>query len=140
MKIEEILETCIYVDDLEAAEHFYRNFLGLEMVSKLQDRHVFFQCGNQMFLIFNPEATDDETLDFPPHGAKGAGHVAFGVKESELDPWKELLIKKGVEIEHELTWPTGGRSIYFRDPAGNSLELVTAKTWEITEENNGAVE
>jgi hypothetical protein len=32
-------------------------------------------------------------------------------------------------IEKEFGWPRGGRSIYFRDPAGNSVELVTPGLW-----------
>ncbi len=37
----------------------------------------------------------------------------------------------GIEIESEVHWPNGGRSIYFRDPAGNSLECAEAKIWGI---------
>jgi hypothetical protein len=45
-----------------------------------------------------------------------------------------------VAIEHEATWPRGGRSFYFRDPAGNSLELATPRIWglpEVGEPANG---
>ena len=65
----------------------------------------------------------------PSHGATGAGHVAFSVGDGELDAWREKLRARGVELEQEKTWPRGGRSIYVRDPAGNSVELVEGDLW-----------
>ncbi|MDB5665256.1 VOC family protein, partial [Cypionkella sp.] len=50
-----IMETAIYARDLVAAEAFYRNVFGLEVVSKAPGRLVFFRCGQQMLLVFNPE-------------------------------------------------------------------------------------
>jgi hypothetical protein len=35
----------------------------------------------------------------------------------------------GVTVEKEVEWPRGGKSLYFRDPAGNSVELVTPGVW-----------
>jgi catechol 2,3-dioxygenase-like lactoylglutathione lyase family enzyme len=35
----------------------------------------------------------------------------------------------GVPIEQEHQWPGGARSLYFRDPSGNSLELITRGAW-----------
>ena len=48
-----ILETALYADDLDAAERFYGNLLGLERVTRAGDRHVFFRCGDGMLLVFN---------------------------------------------------------------------------------------
>jgi catechol 2,3-dioxygenase-like lactoylglutathione lyase family enzyme len=129
MRAESILETCLYVDDLEAAEAFYRDVLGLEKVTKSEGRHVFFRCGQGMFLIFNPERTQVKTGRAPTHGALGQGHAAFCMEESEVDAWRAHLTDNGVAIETEVNWPGGGKSLYFRDPAGNSLEVVTASTW-----------
>ena len=39
----------------------------------------------------------------------------------------------GVAIEHEQTWPRGGRSFYVRDPAGNSIEFATPRIWGLPE-------
>ena len=85
-------------------------------------------------LIFNPEATSDETMVIggkvvPKHGTQGAGHVAFSVDVSTLSAWREHLRQAGVAIETEIDWPQGGHSIYFRDPAGNSVELATPSIW-----------
>ncbi|HVC34563.1 MAG TPA: VOC family protein [Chloroflexota bacterium] len=129
MRVTQILETCLYVDDLEAAEAFYATVLGLELYAKLPGRHVFFRCGDGMFLLFDPRATSQPVDNFPTHGAHGAGHGAFAVAPEDLPAWREQLGRHGVPIEAEIAWPSGGQSLYFRDPAGNSLELATPTTW-----------
>ncbi len=129
MRADRVLETCLYMDDLEAAEAFYRDVLGLELVTKSEGRHVIFRCGKDMFLLFNPEQTRIKTGRAPTHGAHGPGHAAFAMDESEVDAWRSHLQSKGVEIETEVTWPRGGTSLYFRDPAGNSLEVATDSIW-----------
>jgi len=134
MKVEHILETCLYVDDLTKAERFYADVLGLTFVSRQEGRHAFFRCGERMLLLFNPLGSRDATDQFPAHGAFGPGHVAFGVRASDLSAWTEWLGRRNVAIEKVIDWPGGGRSLYFRDPAGNSLELATPKIWGIREE------
>jgi catechol 2,3-dioxygenase-like lactoylglutathione lyase family enzyme len=129
MKPKRILETCLYVDDLEKANSFYSNILGLEFYSRMDGRHVFFYCGGSMLLLFKPEKTLISEKGIPAHGAKGPGHVAFEISEREFDGWLKKLSDNGIEIENEVLWPEGGKSIYFRDPAGNSLEFSTSKTW-----------
>src|SRR6478672_6157469 len=121
MKLQHILETCLYVDDLPRAQQFYAEVLGLELESEQNGRHVFFRCGDQMLLLFNPLVSRQSNEHFPTHGCFGAGHVAFGVRESDLPTWTDHLAKHQVSIEKTIDWPGGGRSLYFRDPAGNSL-------------------
>jgi len=127
-----ILETSLYTDDLERAESFYTSVLGFELFAKEPGRHLFFTCGNQMLLIFDPNRTLHET-EVAPHGARGPGHVAFAVPLAELDEWASHLRLKGTKIEQDVSWPKGGRSLYFRDPAGNSLELASPLLWGIKE-------
>jgi catechol 2,3-dioxygenase-like lactoylglutathione lyase family enzyme len=131
MHIKQVLESCLYVDDLAAARVFYAQVLGLEVHSQAPGRHLFFRCGHGMFLLFNPDATSESTGNIPTHGAYGPGHIAFAVQKADLPAWREHLLQHNVAIEAEITWPTGGYSIYFRDPAGNSVELATPQTWEI---------
>jgi hypothetical protein len=64
----------------------------------------------------------------PSHGAKGPGHFALGISANAL-AWRKRLIETGVVIENEVSWPGGGKSLYFRDPAGNAVELVTPGLW-----------
>jgi len=128
-----ILETVLYVDDLEAAETFYRDMLGMEPFSKSQGRQVFYRCGDQVLLIFNPEVTRippaPDKLPVPPHGAVGEGHVCFRATAHEIETWKQKLESANIAIEADFEWPGGGRSIYFRDPANNCLEFAEPKLW-----------
>jgi len=130
LPVRRILETSLYTNDLAQAESFYQNVLGLELFAKETGRHLFFRCGDQMLLLFNPEKTALEN-EVAPHGSHGPGHVAFAVALAELDPWISRLKQHGVEIEKDVFWPGGGRSIYFRDPAGNCLELASPLLWRM---------
>jgi catechol 2,3-dioxygenase-like lactoylglutathione lyase family enzyme len=129
-----ILETCLYTHDLDAAEKFYGTILGLPVVGRESGRHLFFRCGPGLLLLFNPDRTLARGTDLPPHGAHGRGHVAFAIADEDLESWQEHLIRQGVEIEKVADWPAGGRSMYFRDPSGNSLELASPRIWSIAED------
>ncbi|HAY78802.1 MAG TPA: glyoxalase/bleomycin resistance/extradiol dioxygenase family protein [Planctomycetaceae bacterium] len=131
MEIHSVLETCLYVDDLAAAEHFYGVVLNLPVVSACESRHVFFRCGDQMLLIFDPTETSRPDGELPPHGTTGAGHIALSVTPAELPDWQTRLADFQVEIEHVEIWPNQQRSLYFRDPAGNSVELASPQIWGI---------
>lgn len=131
-----ILESALYVTDLETAEAFYADVIGLERIGKVEGRHVFFRCGQGVLLLFNAEATrhppaPDARLPVPPHGTTGHGHLCFSASAEELDRWKAHLSAHGVAIETEFEWPQGGRSIYLRDPSGNSLEFAEPKIWKL---------
>ncbi|ABC89184.1 probable lactoylglutathione lyase protein [Rhizobium etli CFN 42] len=136
--LEGMLETALYARDLDQAETFYEGVLGLEKITRAGNRHVFFRCGPGVLLIFNPEETikppPPDALQVPPHGTTGQGHACFQVSGRNIDAMAEQLKAAGVAIESEVHWPNGGRSIYFRDPAGNSLECAEAKIWGIEQD------
>ncbi len=138
MQAREILETSVYADDLEAAERFYTGVLGMEVITRVEGRHVFFRCGGRVFLVFNPERTREGGM-IPGHGATGPGHACFAMRADEIEEWCAHLQASGVEIETDYTWPGGGRSLYFRDPAGNSIELGTPAIWRIPEQDTFGV-
>lgn len=138
MKPARVLETVLYAEDLEAAEAFYRDALGLEPASKQAGRQVFYKLDDAMLLIFNPRATavppaPAATLPVPPHGAIGQGHVCFAASADEISAWRALLESKGVAIEADFCWPGGGRSLYVRDPAGNAVEFAEPRIWGFEE-------
>lgn len=131
-----VLETALYVDDLDLAERFYSTLLGLRKHSSHPGRHVFFHCGPGMLLLFDARATKTAAPGpvadgglIPAHGATGPGHMAFRISDGEIDAWKARLAAAGVVLESEINWPGRGYSLYFRDPAGNSLELATPQLW-----------
>ncbi len=129
-----VLEAALYADDLDAAEAFYGGHLGLTRLSRLANRHLFYRLGPTVLLIFNPVETARPTantaLPVPPHGARGPGHVCLAVPAEDLGPWRARLLAAGVVIEADFLWPNGARSIYVRDPAGNSVELAEPRLWD----------
>src|SRR5438128_3050135 len=132
MQLRRILETSLYADDLDQAVSFYKSVLGLNQFAKEAGRHLFYKLGDQMLLLFNPARTIEES-EVAPHGARGPGHIAFAVPMSEMDAWEKRLKGMKVEIEKDVRWPNGGRSLYFRDPAGNCLELASPLVWGMEE-------
>lgn len=110
-----ILEAALYAADLDAAERFYGDVLGLERIVRVAARHVFYRVGAGVLLIFNPAETckppGNPDLPVPPHGATGPGHVCLAVEGVALDAWRARLEAAGVEIEADFRWPNGARSI-----------------------------
>lgn len=128
MNPPELLETALYAEDLAAAERFYVDVLGLEVVSKFGDA-VAFSSGRSVLLVFDPRRTSSPDRNVPPHGAVGQGHIAFAVPDEEIAVWRRRLDEHDVEIEAEVAWKVG-RSLYFRDPAGNLVELAPPRLWK----------
>ena len=123
-----VLETGLYARDLNAAERFYHGVLGLEVLLRKEGRHVFFRCGTGTVLVFKPGVT--QRGEATPHGSVGAGHVAFAVAPDQLRAWYRHFAEHDIEVEYEEDWGEGERSLYVRDPAGNSVELATPTLWE----------
>ena len=136
MQATAILETALYVDDLIAAEKFYRDMIGLPFISRVEGRHAFFRCGQSVLLLFNPDATRlapaNPSMPVPPHGAVGEGHVCFRATADELDGWRAHFEHNAITIDADFRWPSGGRSIYVRDPSGNSVEFAQSMIWGLT--------
>lgn len=129
-----VLEAALYAGDLDAAEAFYAGVLGLPVITRQAGRHVFFRLGPSVLLVFDPGATrkppaPGAALPVPPHGAEGPGHVCLLVAAEELERWRRHLEGAGIAIEADFRWPNGARSIYLRDPAGNSVEFSEAALW-----------
>lgn len=123
-------ESCLYADDLPAMERFYTDVLGLRKVSDNAPRGMAFRVSPEsVLLIFNPALPQQPHPDVPSHGATGPGHCAFSIEPADYDAWRTHLTAHGIAIERETTWPTGAKSIYFRDPAGNSIELLAGQLW-----------
>lgn len=128
-----VLEAGLYVPDLDAAARFYGQILGLEEIARVPGRHVFFRCGPTIVLLFVAERTErpatNPALPVPTHGAHGQGHLCFAATADELDQWARHLPRAGVPVEADFLWPNGARSLYVRDPAGNSIEFAEPKLW-----------
>jgi catechol 2,3-dioxygenase-like lactoylglutathione lyase family enzyme len=127
MKPMRIFETVLYGADLPALERFYSEVLGLELISR-SNLLISFRCDDSVLLIFDPVMSRPAGREVPSHGTTGEGHVAFAAREEDLGEWQRRLADAGVEVE-EVGWKQGGRSIYFRDPAGNSVEFAPPTLW-----------
>jgi catechol 2,3-dioxygenase-like lactoylglutathione lyase family enzyme len=134
MTLGQLSEAAIYVGDLGAAKQFYHGVLGLKIISSMEGRGMSFRCGETVLLVFDPERTRMPDAGVPTHGASGESHIAFAVDDAELDAWRARLMGKGVAIEAEVAWPSGGRSLYFRDPAGNVVEFAPPTLWRAKNE------
>jgi len=134
-RLHAVLETSLYVTDLDRAVAFYESVLGLRQITEAyfaRGRGAALQVGSgpSVLLLFRADITRcDGTL--PAHGATGAGHVAFRVEADEFPVWRQRLLLHGVPIEREFTFGDNPPSIYFRDPDGNSLELAVSGIWPL---------
>lgn len=131
--ISGLLEAALYAEDLDAARDFYHRLLGMEVVAWVEGRHIFFRAGLTVLLVFNPHETvkpsQNPDLPVPSHGATGAGHVCLCASRSDIAVWRNHLTQESVAIEAEFDWPNGARSLYLRDPAGNSVEFAEPRLW-----------
>jgi catechol 2,3-dioxygenase-like lactoylglutathione lyase family enzyme len=125
-----VYETVLYADDVSGAAAFYADVLGLRLVDGPDELAAGFRLDDGgVLLIFDPSRASLSGRPVPSHGTTGGGHVAFSVEGGTLEEWGQALRERGVEIELERGWARGGRSIYVRDPAGNSIELVDGDLW-----------
>lgn len=133
--IRGIIETCLYVEDVQRAAEFYSEKLGLRVM--LQDERMasLAVAERYLLLLFRRGATLMEIEIpggvIPPHDGNGPQHIGFAIDRTAFQEWDERLSDQGVSIESRVSWPRGGQSLYFRDPDDNLVELLTPGVWEI---------
>jgi catechol-2,3-dioxygenase len=121
-----VLETALYhgAGQDEAVRDFYEHVLGLRPVSQWR-KGAAYRVGDSLVLVFDREKTTRQQL---PHGASGSGHACFVTPPDDYERWKEHLRLAAVEVIEETDYD-GIRSLYFRDPAGNVLEIAEGDMW-----------
>ena len=128
-----VLETALYVDDLERAARFYENVLGLAALASDARFRAYDVGGRSVLLVFQRGATLETVWlpggTIPPHDGHGPLHIAFAIDVADLAAWEERLGQHGVSIEGRTAWPRGGQSLYVRDPDGHLLEFATPGLW-----------
>ncbi|CAI0998773.1 TPA: VOC family protein [Serratia fonticola] len=133
LKIERVIETVLYVNDIERAAAFYQQVLQLPaMVAN--DRFRAYNISEQSVLLLFVAGDSLNGAHYPggyipPHDGSGPQHLGLAVSKAQLPLWEQQLAEHGVEIEGRMRWEQGAESIYFRDPDGHLLELVTPGIW-----------
>jgi catechol 2,3-dioxygenase-like lactoylglutathione lyase family enzyme len=132
-KLNAVLESALYVDDLPRAQEFYEGSLGLQLLFGNQRMCAFDIGGTSVLLLFLRGGSEEDMKTpggtIPGHDGQGPLHVGFAVAADELAAWEESLMERGITIESRVSWPRGGTSLYFRDPDGHLLELATPGLW-----------
>jgi catechol 2,3-dioxygenase-like lactoylglutathione lyase family enzyme len=134
-KLDGVLETALYVDDLDRAVRFYSDVLELKPLYR-DSRMCAFDVGGKSVLLIFPRGGSLETVHMPggtipPHDGAGPLHIAFAIAKDELAAWEARLAQHSIAIEGRTKWKRGGESVYFRDPDGHLLELATPGLWAI---------
>ncbi|HMO31335.1 VOC family protein [Enterovirga sp.] len=133
--VDGVLETALYVEDLDRAAAFYEGMLGMRRLFG-DSRLIALDSGRRGVLLLFRRGTTLETVrlpggTIPPHDGSGPVHIALAVGEEALKEIEARLPAAGISVEGRTDWPRGGRSIYVRDPDSHLVEFATPGLWAI---------
>jgi len=132
--LDRVLETSLYVDDVERSVAFYRDLFEFDLLFKSARAAGLDVRGKNVLLLFRKGGTPDPIVDdggtIPPHDGDGSLHLAFAIPAAALAQWEDALAARGIEVVGRYHWERGGRSVYFHDPDGHLIELVTPGCWQ----------
>jgi catechol 2,3-dioxygenase-like lactoylglutathione lyase family enzyme len=126
-RVDGVLETALYVDDLERSLKFYQAVLGFETIDSDERLCAMKIARQQVLLLCKKKASANLALG--AHDGDGRVHLAFAIPAAELGAWEAWLRQHSVPIEERQTWKRGGCSLYFRDPDQHLIELATPGVW-----------
>ena len=130
-----VVETCLYVDDLERATRFYEDVFEFKRLIGDERFCALSVADRNVLLLFRKGATLEAMPTpggvIPPHNGAGELHLAFAIPATAEAGWQQRLGERGIPIESTVDWPRGGRILYFRDPDRHLLELITPGCWSI---------
>lgn len=117
MQIQQCLHAAVLVADLERAEKFYSDILGLEKIDRdLNYPGIWYRVGDYQIHLMVDEQAKTELCNSKKWGRNP--HLALGVAD----------LKGAIAILSEHHYPfqmssSGRSSLFVRDPDGNVLEL-----------------
>ncbi len=121
-----VLETSLYVESAARSAEFYRRVFGFNVIAPAagegldhNTRLCAMRAGDRTVLLLFKRG------GMPDTDAQGAIHIAFSISRSDLRVWEDWLSRLGIAIESRKRWKHGAEALYFRDPDGHLLEVVT---------------
>ncbi len=130
-----VLETCLYLEDLDRASRFYEGLFGWKRMDGDARFRAYGVSPGSVLLLFKRGATVQAVAAsggmIPGHDGVSGGHIAFSIPAKDWDTWMRRLEEHGIAVEKVVHWPRGGKSLYFRDPEGNLVELATPGLWAV---------
>lgn len=113
--------TVIFVRDMAAMRLFYEGILGFPLLRELSPGWIEYRVGSNTLALARPSRT---AADVPTPDGSASLQLAFKVSALEVDQCADELVRQGVNL---LSPPTdqvfGHRTLFFRDPDGNLLEV-----------------
>ena len=116
-----VYHTSFPADDLDRAERFYRDVIGLDFIGRVGENQSRFKCGDHTIVIFlrpRPLQRDSFKED-------GVYHQSFEIPIERFDEAVETL--KQDDRLREIVDRDSGKTVYFTDPEGNYVELHASK-------------
>ena len=136
-KLNGIVETALYVADLERAGAFYERVFSLRPLLADDRMRAYGVADRNVLLLFliggSKKPSDTPGGVIPPHDARGNIHFAFAISADDVSAWERHLAEHRVALESKVVCDNGkgGDSLYLRDPDNNLVELITPNCWAI---------
>ncbi|MBL4766884.1 MAG: VOC family protein [Rhodobacteraceae bacterium] len=119
--IQAIDYTVIFVRDMAAMRGFYEEILRFPLMRKLSENWIEYRIGSNTLVLSKPGLT---ASDAPTPKGSAALQLAFRVLPSQVDLCASELTRQSIDL---ISPPTdrdfGHRTLFFRDPDGNLLEI-----------------
>ncbi len=132
-RISRILETSLYVENLDRSEFFYAETFGFATLLRDERMIGMDVPGDGILLLFRTHGSTEPSQTpggiIPPHDGRGTQHLCFAIPLAGLEDWVRHLQERGIPLESRVVQTHGGTSLYFRDPDGHSLEVAAPGLW-----------
>jgi catechol 2,3-dioxygenase-like lactoylglutathione lyase family enzyme len=113
--------TVVFARDMDAMRRFYEDILGFRLFRELSPGWIEYRVGENTLVLAKPRLT---AADVPTPSGSASLQLAFNVCAAEVDQCADELVRQGISL---LSPPTdqvfGHRTLFFRDPDGNLLEV-----------------